>query len=129
MSDNIDIDDWFREHVKLPGGWQRIKNYQDGEMWRNKRKSLLVGASIMAYGDGNQWLHVSVSRKDKLTPTWQDMCNAKDAFIGRSRKAIQVHPEKSKYVNIHRACLHLWHCLDTDPLPEFSNVLVNTRVI
>jgi hypothetical protein len=41
-------------------------------------------------------------------------------FIGDGRKAIQVFAPVAEHVNIHEFCLHLWHCLDGDPLPDFT---------
>lgn len=114
---------------ELPKDWKIIEVLPDGVMWRNKRKRLLVGASIMGYEDGKRWLHVSVSKKDQTVPMWADMCNVKQAFFGRDRKAIQVHPAHEKHVNIHPACLHLWCCLEDDPLPEFSHLVNGERVI
>ena len=103
---------------QLPNDWKIIEVQPDGVMWRNKRKRLLVGASIMKYGDDKRWLHVSVSKKDQTVPTWADMSNVKQAFIGRSRRAIQVHPAEERHVNIHPGCLHLWCCLDETRCPS-----------
>jgi hypothetical protein len=44
-------------------------------------------------------------------------------FIGDDAKAIMVFPEKKHHVNIHPFCLHLWVCMDDNPLPEFSRGL------
>lgn len=68
--------------------------------------------------DGKFWLHVSVSRADRL-PSWGDLTEVKDAFIGRDKLAVQVLPRKADYVNCHEFCLHLFHCLDGDPCPDF----------
>lgn len=78
--------------------------------------SVIVSGSTEA--DGRRWAHVSLSRPSRL-PSWDDVREVKDAFIGRDRKAIQVLPPEAEYVNIHPHVLHLWCCLDGDGLPDF----------
>lgn len=81
-------------------------------------RGLYVIVSGCVEGDGRRWIHVSCSRSDRL-PSWSDLRKVKDAFIGRERKAIQVLPPASEYVNFHPYVLHLWCCLDGDGLPDF----------
>ena len=57
--------------------------------------------------DGSWWLHVSLSRADRL-PSWDEIRLVKDLFVGRNRAAVQVLPPDRDYVNLHRYCLHLW---------------------
>lgn len=80
--------------------------------------TLLVIASGATEADGKRWIHVSLSRPSRL-PSWEDVREVKDTFIGPDRKAIQVLPPKAEYVNVHRYTLHLFCCLDGDPLPDF----------
>jgi len=77
---------------------------------------ILSGAYEM---DKKRWLHLSIARPDRL-PTWDELKTAKTLFLGRETMAIQVMPPESKYVNQHPYCLHLWHCLDGDPCPDFT---------
>lgn len=68
--------------------------------------------------DGLKWIHLSVSRENRL-PSWVDMIRAKDAWLGPESKAIQVFPPKAEYVNISDV-LHLWECIDNPHvLPDF----------
>ena len=83
------------EPLILPAGWSRTD----------------LAPDVVAY--------VSVSRQSRL-PTWRDLTECKDIFVGRDRKAIQVLPEESEYVNVHQFCLHMWHCLEGDSLPDFT---------
>ena len=54
------------------------------------------------------WEHVSVHPYDlRITPSWDDMCRIKDIFWKEEEAVIQIHPPKSKYVNIMPNCLHL----------------------
>ena len=93
------------------------REYARAYQWK---KGLLVLISCAQQSDLRLWLHVSVSRKDTCIPTWEQMSVLKQLFIGDDRQAIQVMPPASKHVNIHSACLHLWHCLDGDGLPDFT---------
>ena len=56
---------------------------------------------------GGRWDHVSVSLEDRC-PTWDEMCWVKDLFWNAQETAIQYHPAKSDYINVHDYCLHLW---------------------
>jgi hypothetical protein len=56
-------------------------------------------------------------------PDFDDLMIVKELFIGTEAKAIMVFPARSKHVNIHPHCLHLFSCMTGDPLPEFSSEL------
>jgi hypothetical protein len=86
--------------------------------YRKIADTLMVVLSARREADGRRWLHVSFSRPSKL-PSWDDLREVKNTFVGKDRRAIQVLPPESEYVNIHDYCLHLWCCLDGDPLPDF----------
>lgn len=61
--------------------------------------------------DGEPWEHVSIHCEEgrKLrTPTWIEMCAAKEMFWDAEDVVIQFHPRKSEYVNNHPHTLHLW---------------------
>lgn len=76
---------------------------------------------ISTYGreeDEKLWQHVSTSYRNRI-PDYDNLCIVKRTFIGQDRKAIQVFPPKAEHVNIHPYCLHLWCCLENDPLPSF----------
>jgi hypothetical protein len=107
----------------LPPAWRRVFHPDfDPELqglFQHTRAPLTVIATVKRErGDGRRWLHVSVSHARRL-PTWEDVREVKDLFIGRERRAIQVLPPESEYVNVHPRTLHLWHCLDGDGLPDF----------
>jgi hypothetical protein len=61
-----------------------------------------------------KWEHVSVSLPNR-TPTWTEMCFIKDVFWGEEEVVFQLHPAKSRYVNIHPFVLHLWRHKRCDP--------------
>lgn len=95
-----------------PGGW----TYVD----RRRRLSVIQTLSDKNdFGDGRTWLHVSIASPDRM-PTYDELIELKATFVGEDRKAIMVLPPRSEHVNIHPNCLHLYCCLDGDPLPDFT---------
>lgn len=102
-----------------PGHWQEIEPIRwppksgniAGRAWRHKLMNMTVIRSRSTAGDGSNWIHVSVSRPDRI-PTWAELSKVKDEFIGEDREAYQVLAARSDHVNIHPHCLHLWAPLD-----------------
>jgi hypothetical protein len=92
----------------------------------DKKRTVII--SWAHFPDNKRWLHVSLSHKDRI-PTYEELCEVKARFVGEDKKAIMVFPTAENHVNIHPNCLHLWHCLDEDPLPEFSDVVGGVRTI
>ena len=69
------------------------------------------------------WEHVSVAPYDhSITPSWDDMCRLKDIFFDHEEIAIQLHPQKSEYVNMATNCLHLWRPTNTALLEELERL-------
>ena len=65
--------------------------------------------SVMWGTDENGWEHVSVAPySNSVVPLWDDMCQIKDIFWDEEETVFQVHPPRSKYVNMLENCLHLW---------------------
>lgn len=63
------------------------------------------------------WEHVSVSLNNRC-PNWEEMCFVKALFWDDEDTVMQLHPPKSKWVNNHPFCLHLWRPLkEAIPLP------------
>lgn len=80
---------------------------------------------IASWGLG--WDHVSVSRSGRC-PDWEEMCRVKDAFFEPEECVIQFHPPKSRYVNMHPFCLHLWRPQNVElPMPDPLMVGWNPR--
>ena len=74
-------------------------------------KSFLVLASVDNIGDDGKWDHVSVTPKNQKRtscPTWEEMSAIKDMFFFPEEECIEYHPKKSRYVNLHKNCLHIW---------------------
>lgn len=85
-----------------------------------RAQGLLVYCSACREADGQRWMHVSMSRRRRL-PSYEDMKLVKDTFIGRDRLAVQVFARACDHVNIAQNALHLWCCLDKDPVPDFRH--------
>lgn len=76
--------------------------------------------------DGELWAHLSVSNvQKKRVPHWDELRWCKEYFLG-DRKAVQVLPPRAEYVNINPHVLHLYACLERDPLPDFRGVEPST---
>ena len=66
--------------------------------------------------DCGVWFHVSLSRANKL-PSWRDVREVKDLFIGKDRCAIHMLPPEAFYINLHPHTLHLFTRLDGPTVP------------
>ena len=100
-------------------GFSVITEKLDGFMYKSKSKGLTVIQSEAIELDNKKWLHTSYSRRNR-TPTYEDTKFIKDNFIGKDKKSIMVFPSESEHVNYHPYCLHLWTCLGSDVLPDFT---------
>src|SRR4030095_12544682 len=78
------------------------------------------------FSDGLGWEHVSVSTPGRC-PNWQEMCFIKDLFWDADDVVMQLHPAKSRYVNNHPHCLHMWRPKNA-AWPEPPTALVGTLV-
>lgn len=106
-------------------GWTRITGdplvgdfyfIRDGHAV-DRKNCLRVMCSARIEADNKRWMHVSAAYWNKL-PSYADMKDVHRIFIG-NRKAIQVFAPPDEHVNINPNVLHLWSCLDDDPLPDF----------
>lgn len=80
-------------------------------------RTLTVIASSGDEESGIDWEHVSVSTP-KATPNWSEMCWVKELFFDSEQTVMQLHPPKSRWINNHAYCLHLWRPLkEKIPLP------------
>jgi hypothetical protein len=121
----VPLPDWLP--TVLPSAWREVPTpaAQVGvtrayHRAYHKHDSVSVLLSCAQQLDGKAWLHVSVARRNRLPPSWELMVEVKDLFIGPDRTALQVMPPRAKWVNIHPGCLHLWHCLDAEVVPDFT---------
>ena len=106
----------------LPVGWRKSFNpppFQDQHVYESGHGLKVIFTADNLAGDGKIWLHVSLSRRSRI-PTYEDMKEVKEIFVGRNRQALQIFPPESQHVNIHPYCLHLWCAIEGDGLPEFA---------
>lgn len=125
----LPMEEWVEAAMPrvLPYEWRRIEGgtvnaetgRHNGNMYVNERRGLRVILSAAVEDDGKRWLHLSMSLATRL-PTWSELVQAKEAFMGKESRAVQVLPPRSEWVNIHEYTLHLFVCLDGDPLPDFT---------
>ncbi len=117
---------WVFERIGPPPlGWGLSEVRRDGvrytKRWRTgkRRRAATLIVSGTVQDDGRRWLHMSMSCVGRV-PSWAELVRAKEWVFGRDSKAIQVIPPRSEYVNIHPHVLHLFVCVDGDPLPDFT---------
>ena len=104
----------------LPATWRPLRvDQMPFTKWYQTTDGLRVCVSMARERDSHCWLHVSISREKRL-PSWDELKLVKDVIIGPEKTALQVLPPKSKYVNKHAFCLHLFCCLDGDVTPDFT---------
>ena len=72
-----------------------------------------VQTSVIVGRNEDGWEHVSIMKKCRKLPTWDEMCQIKDMFWDEEEEVVQIHPKKSEYVNIAEA-LHLWRPVGGD---------------
>lgn len=116
---DLSVEAWHHEWLptSLPRGWRVVEMQRLGAAYQNGR--LHVIASSRVETDGRRWAHVSMSFPDRL-PSWEDVKRVRDAILGPTRTAVHVVPPASEHYNVHSYCLHLWHCLDGDTVPDFT---------
>ena len=70
-------------------------------------------ASVVVGENEEGWEHVSIELFARRLPTWEEMCYVKDVFWNEEEEVVQIHPKKSRYVNLTEA-LHLWRPCNGD---------------
>lgn len=114
--------------LPAPAYWlcQDVKRDEDGiygAVWiRVQGSPLGVIESVCKREDGRTWLHVSISKRNRQMPSWDDVQAMRKAFIGEHRECYMIFPTADRYVNIHPGVLHLYCCLDapTGALPHME---------
>ena len=80
-------------------------------------RDLMVLASPGDADEDIAWEHVSVSLKNRC-PNWEEMDFIKRLFWDDEEAVMQLHPPRSKWINNHPYCLHLWRpTKEQIPLP------------
>lgn len=101
------------------GWYQRDSRTIDGVTlmhWDHRDQQRRVFISLEDRGSAGKWKHVSVSHRDRY-PTWDEIIEVKELFLGKECSAMQLIPPRSKWLNLMENCFHLWHRLDGDTYP------------
>jgi hypothetical protein len=100
-------------------GWHQIIDGVDGlGAWVHRIKRLRLIHSLAREADGAIWSHVSLSRRDRKMPTWEQVRDAGWLIHPDDYGVIVVAP-KSQHVDIGEIA-HVWYCLDHSAVPDFT---------
>lgn len=94
--------------------------------WDHSLTDMRVLRSLSTVKNGENWIHVSISRQDRL-PTWQEIAKVRDEFLGDDVEAYHVAPMRKDYVNVHAHCLHLW--VPCDGVRRVANLMDLTNEV
>lgn len=94
--------------------------------WDNDLRALRVIESLEKHPrsrDSNMlvtWHHVSLSVRSRRLPTWDELAEIKDLFVGNNAEAYVVLPPTEVYIN-DAPVLHVWCCTSMlkGVLPDF----------
>lgn len=107
------------ERFALHGEWGDEYN---GAAYFTTRRGVRLA---VLFTNGGGWEHVSVSHRARV-PTWDEMCEVRDAWWPDDAWVMQLHPPVSEYVNFHPNCLHLWRPTE-DRIPTPSSWMAGPR--
>ena len=106
---------------RLPPVDDRLRDVERGvDGFRARYRHLRVICSEVKELDGRWWRHASVSRRDRQTPTYDDLKTLKSICIGEMLTAYQVFVPTDRHVNLSEV-LHLWACVDGPVTPDFTH--------
>ena len=78
---------------------------------------------VVAASNNDGWDHVSISTRERC-PRWNEMQQIKELFFEDDEVVMQLHPEKTEYINLAETCLHLWRPQNVEiPTPPPALVL------
>lgn len=101
------------------GGWTCRTLGADGlGCWDHRRRNLRLIHSIARADDGEVWAHVSVSRRDRVMPTWGQTRDAWWLIYDQVPGVIVVAPPQ-EHVDIAEVS-HVWGCLTRRVVPDLS---------
>lgn len=103
----------------LPANWRKERAAGFDGVYSSPSLRVIFSAGVEE--DGKRWKHVSVSRADHTIPSWLDLIEVRDVFLGREQLAIEVLPPRSEHYDARTGTevMHLWAPLDGSPLPNF----------
>jgi hypothetical protein len=69
-----------------------------------------TGCKILLGKEGDdkiQRWHLSISHPERY-PTWDEIKQARNSLLSRTKDFAMIFPREGDYVNIHPNCFHLW---------------------
>lgn len=103
--------------ITLVGSWKWEPFGPDGVTGKSWTMTCIVTA---ADSDGENWIHASVARPDRL-PSYFDLVALHKGVWGKDGFAFQVFAAEDRHVSIHQHALHLWGRADgKNVLPDFG---------
>jgi len=94
--------------------------------YRATFRDLYIIVSINKESDGKVWIHASVSRRNRKTPTHEDLVTLREYALPTDCVAYEIFPPKDEYVHYWRKgqadVLHLWTCAEGRVTPDFRGV-------
>ena len=109
----------YLENRKIPPGWTIVEEIDEAIMWRKEKAKMTVMASVAREQDDRVWIHLSMSHDNRM-PTYEELYYLKRHWGGDDYKCIMVLPSRDEHVSLHQYCMHLFRCVDEDPLPDFT---------
>ena len=100
-------------------GWvQRVDAVDGLGCWDRPKNGLRLIHSLAREEDGNIWAHVSLSRRDRRMPSWEETADVWRLVYPDVYGVIVVAPE-SHHVNIAEVA-HVWGNLSSQTVPDFT---------
>lgn len=89
---------------------------------RDGRRIIVTSWPEPDWGDGDDWLHASISHHDtNIMPTYEDLVLMHRAVWGTTGHAYQCFVPSDEHISIRSNVLHLWGSLYGDrQLPDFG---------
>lgn len=96
------------DQIRVPIDAQEVKSPTIGRAfrWRDEFFVMISLDEMNPISNEAKW-HLSISRKDRY-PTWDEIKDARYAFLPGIKYMAQILPPENEYVNIHNNCFHLW---------------------
>ena len=92
-------------------GWEEIPSVDfmaavipDLRIFRRRASD---GTLTVMAGTEPEGFHLSISHPRRY-PSWEEICEARDAFTPADKTFVQLLPPREAWVNVHENCFHLW---------------------
>lgn len=107
------------EPMEFPKGTGNIA----ARCWHHSLIPITVLRSLSRTSSGIWWIHLSLSRRDRV-PSWDEIKKVALDFLG-DRTAMHVVAKGKDHINIHPNCFHLWALVNSEDegaIPNLQNI-------